>query len=328
MDKREQWNAFSRQVETLRKKGRRGLRKLDERELSGLIDAYQGVAADLARARSLGAPHSTVSYLNRLAVAGHTLLYGHSRIAAPISAGRWPTAFARAVRKARGPVLAAFLALFVPAFVSCFAILLHPNLAFDLVDPGFYNFTPTNAEHMHEIPQLMRPMTASQIISNNIQVTFLAFAMGLTLGIGTTAVLIFNGVHLGSVIGWMTYRGQDMALLGWILPHGSTELIAVALSGAAGYLMAQAILAPGLQPRLTALRRAATQALIIEFGCMFMLLVAGLIEGLVSPSSLTLGPRLVILFLSLGAWALYFGWAGRGRDSDDDEPLTEEWWTT
>src|SRR5207249_9877382 len=67
---------------------------------------------------------------------------------------------------------------------------------------------------------------ASSILTNNIQVTLLAFGFGLTAGIGTAFVLITNGIQLGAVAGWMTAKGNSSALWGWIMPHGGTELLA------------------------------------------------------------------------------------------------------
>ena len=134
----------------------------------------------------------------------------------------------------------------------------------------------------------------------------------LTAGIGTTYVLVYNGIHIGAVAGWMSYQGQGRALWGWILPHGGTELLAICLAGAAGYLLADAMLAPGIQTRLAALQQAGLQALKIEVGCMVMLIFAGFIEGFISPSSLPFLPRIGILVVSLGLWAAYFLQAGRG----------------
>jgi uncharacterized membrane protein SpoIIM required for sporulation len=151
------------------------------------------------------------------------------------------------------------------------------------------------------------------IISNNIQVTLLAFGFGLTAGIGTSVLLIFNGIHLGSVAGWMTLHGKDRALWGWIMPHGATELLAICLAGAAGYILASAIIAPGQLRRATALKQAGGQALTIELGCMVMLVIAGLIEGFVSPSAIDYASRIGVLLASVAFWAVYFFGAGRSR---------------
>jgi uncharacterized membrane protein SpoIIM required for sporulation len=200
---------------------------------------------------------------------------------------------------------------FGSAIAAYIAVQLQPSLGYDLLADAFLDFDPASEENLHHIPSLARPVVSSAIITNNIQVTLLAFGLGLTAGIGTSALLIFNGVHLGSVAGWMTLQGKEKALWGWIMPHGATELLAICLAGAAGYLLAAAIVMPGQVRRSTALKRVGGDALVIEIGCIAMLVIAGLIEGFVSPSSIDYTSRLGVLGLSLMLWAIYFLGAGR-----------------
>jgi uncharacterized membrane protein SpoIIM required for sporulation len=310
-EKQLQWKQFSDRVQELLRAGPEALRKLRGPELTTLIDAYQTLTADLARARSLGAPRSTVDQLNRIAVTGHNLLYGHIRRPALPARVDWFGCFAAAVRRHTWAVGFSALLFFGPAIGSYVAVQLHPELGYDLVAEGFLEFDPATGSNLHSIPGIARPVVSSIIIANNIQVTLLAFGFGLTAGIGTSLVLIFNGVHLGAVAGWMTLHGKERALWGWIMPHGATELLAITLAGAAGYVLSEAILAPGKLRRSTALKRAGTDALVIEFGCMIMLVIAGIVEGFVSPSSIGYPARLLVLSISLIAWALYFFFAGR-----------------
>jgi uncharacterized membrane protein SpoIIM required for sporulation len=312
-DKQEQWSGFFSRVQGLLKRGSRSLRELSGAQLIKLIDDYQALTADLARARSLGGSRSTVDQLNRAAVAGHNLLYGHIRRPAAMARSDWFGSFARAVRRHLWAVALSAIMFFGPALGSYVAVQLYPSLGYDLLAEAFLEFDPANKENLHAIPSLARPVVSSVIITNNIQVALLAYGFGLTAGIGTSVLLIFNGVHLGSVAGWMTLRGQEKALWGWIMPHGATELLAICLAGAAGYLLAAAIVMPGQIRRSTALKQAGGDALVIEIGCMVMLVFAGLIEGFLSPSSITYSTRLGVLASSLMIWAVYFLAAGRGE---------------
>jgi len=322
-DKQEQWTRFFIRVQYLLKRGPRSLRRLSGSELSGLIDDYQALTADLARARSLGAPRSTVDQLNRSAVAGHNLLYSSIRRPALFSESYWLASFARAVRRHLWAVALSALMFFGSAVATFFAVQFYPSLGYDLVAESFFDFDPASAENLHNIPSLVRPIVSSRIITNNIQVTLLAFGLGLTAGVGTTLLLVFNGVHLGSVAGWMTLHSKERALWGWIMPHGATELLAICLAGAAGYLLAAAIVAPGQVRRSTALKRVGGDALIIELGCMVMLLIAGLIEGFVSPTSIDYSTRLAVLAVSLALWAAYFAGADyRWRKSSGPSAAT------
>jgi uncharacterized membrane protein SpoIIM required for sporulation len=150
-------------------------------------------------------------------------------------------------------------------------------------------------------------------MTNNIQVTLLAFGLGMTAGLGTTLILVTNGMQLGAVAGWMSARGNSSALWGWIMPHGGTELLAIVLSGAAGFMLAGALIAPGDVRRAVALRRVSKDALTITLGVMGMLVVAGLIEGFVSPSSIGYAARIGVLAVTLTGWGLYLGFAGREK---------------
>jgi len=309
-EKLEQWTGFYRRAQALLR-SRRALRRLSGPELERLIDDYQSLTADLARARSLGAARETIDQLNRIAVAGHNLLYGQIRPRHAAGASYGVGSFARMVRK-HGRAVALSAAVFFGSALVCFlAVQLYPSLAYDLLSDDFLDFDPASKDNLHNIPHLVRPVVSSLIISNNIQVTLLAFGFGLTAGIGTTVLLLFNGIHLGSVAGWMMLHGKDRALWGWIMPHGGTELLAICLAGAAGYVLAAAIVAPGQVRRSTALKNAGGDALVIELGCMVMLVIAGFMEGFVSPSGIDYASRIGVLCVSLGLWAVYFFAAGR-----------------
>ncbi len=310
--KREHWKAFSARVGALLKGGTRSLAELSADQLSNLIADYRRVTADLARARSLGADPLTIDRVNRLLVQGHNVLYGYSNPArATGSLSGWLSLFARTVRRHRGAMLVSALLLFAPSLVSAVAVLRNPKLGYELVPDAFLDFSPASEDNIHSIPSLARPVAASSILTNNLQVSLSAFALGLTAGVGTVLVLVFNGVHLGSVAGWFAFVGHQRAFWGWVMPHGATELLAIVVAGAAGLLLGEAILAPGQLSRRAALKRNALDALILELGCMAMLGVAGAIEGFVSPSPLPYPARIAVLILSLGLWLAYFLLAGR-----------------
>src|SRR5262249_23747564 len=154
----------------------------------------------------------------------------------------WTSLFPIAVRSHLSAVAVSAALLFGPSVISYFAVQLHPELGYDLVSDGFIDFEPSRQDSLHDIPSLAPPIAASSILTNNIQVTLLAFGLGLTGGIGTSLILISNGVHLGAVAGWMQAKGNSRALWGWIMPHGGTELLAITLAGAAGFMLAKALI--------------------------------------------------------------------------------------
>lgn len=316
-EKEAQWSRFQQRVQTLLGKGRRSLARLSPGELGKLLDDYRIVTSDLARARSMGADRQTMNRLNRLGVAGHNLLYRNIIRLRPAArrGGSWWQAFPKAARRHASAIGLSLAFFFGPALITYFAILWNPGLGYELVSDGFIDFKPASSENLHDIPQLARPIAASAILTNNIQVTLLVFGLGMTAGIGTALILIQNGIHLGAVAGWMALNGNSRALWGWIMPHGGTELLAIVLAGGAGFVLAGAIWAPGRLRRSEALKRVGLSAMTVELGCMAMLVIAGLIEGFVSPSSIGYGARIGVLTISLLAWFSYLGLAGLKKQS-------------
>jgi uncharacterized membrane protein SpoIIM required for sporulation/uncharacterized RDD family membrane protein YckC len=326
-DKERLWTEFAAELQRLGSEGRRGLEGIDGETLSRLIDQSQTLAADLARARSLDAPRTVVDRLNRLAVAAHFVLHSHASSAAGGSGSRSSRAragfgaIARAVRASAGALAMSAAVLFGASVLAFFAVQRHPDLGYDLVPEAYLEFDPARSDNLQQIPSLVRPLASSTIIANNLQVSLLAFGLGLTAGLGTTWVLVGNGLHVGAVAGWMTAHGKGRALWGWILPHGGTELLALCLAGAAGYVLASALILPGLQRRAVALKAVAGRALTIEAGCVVLLLVAGAIEGFVSPSGIGFPVRIAVLVSSLAIWAGYFVAAGRQRSKGRCTPV-------
>jgi uncharacterized membrane protein SpoIIM required for sporulation len=302
--RRDSWMEFGRACRRLERSGRAAFQGLDAEQIDELMQQYHVVLADLSRARGLGADPGTIRVLNRLAVSGHLLL--RARRATPPGALD-PWSFGATVVRCRRHVALAAALLTISGVVAFAAVQQSAQLAFDLVPLEFQRFRPAGAESMHDIPSLTRPVAASAIITNNLQVTFLAFALGMTAGLGTIFLLCFNGAHIGATAGWFFSRSMSLPFWGFVAPHGVTELLAIALAGGAGLRLAEALVFPGQSTRRWALADASRDGLEIILGCMVMLGIAGLIEGFVSGSSIPLGARWTIALASAGAWGLYFG---------------------
>jgi uncharacterized membrane protein SpoIIM required for sporulation len=124
---------------------------------------------------------------------------------------------------------------------------------------------------------------SSMIATNNIRVCILSFVLGITYGFGTVFILFNNGLHIGTVLGLCKVYGMLDKPLAFIAGHGVLELTAIFISGGAGLLLGRALLFPGRYRRLDAFRMVARDAAGLFGGCVPLLLVAGLIEGFISP---------------------------------------------
>ena len=140
-----------------------------------------------------------------------------------------------------------------------------------------------NGEGYIEDPQIMRPVMASRIAANNVQVTFGAFILGVTAGIGTVLLLVFNGISIGGVLGLYQSKGI-LALIGaFVAPHTVLELGAICIAGGAGLLLGAAIVLPGNRTRRDALALNAKRSIRLIAASTIFLLIAGTIEGFISP---------------------------------------------
>ncbi|MDH3707835.1 MAG: stage II sporulation protein M, partial [Acidimicrobiia bacterium] len=151
---------------------------------------------------------------------------------------------------------------------------------------------------------------STQVLINNIQVSFLAFALGFTFGVGTAFVLAFNGVLVGSAAGLFHAAGEEAKFWGLILPHGLLEITAVIVAGGAGLALGWAVINPGDRPRVHALAEEGRRSATVVLGLMLAFIAAGLIEGFVTPSSLPTFTRVAIGVLAV---TVFLAWiVGRG----------------
>jgi uncharacterized membrane protein SpoIIM required for sporulation len=156
---------------------------------------------------------------------------------------------------------------------------------------------------------------SAQLMTNNIRVTLLAMAAGITWGAGTLIVLFYNGVILGAVAADYIAGGQATFLAGWLLPHGSVEIPAILLGGQAGFLLASALIGWGATlPQAERFRAVAHDLVAIVAGAACMLVWAGLVEAFISQYHQPVIPYAVKIgfgVCELAALAAFLGQAGR-----------------
>ncbi len=298
---------------------RRGLPSLDEGSVSRLAALYRLVSADVARARTYGASDELTYALERRAAEGHNVFYRSRGPALRELRGWLTTGFPRLVRRRWAFVAVAAGALFLPAALSFALVVGRPSIARELLPAGMVaraeltrreaaaGTTPAYVQ----IPDVFMPVMATGIISNNVQVTFFAFAGGLLAGLGTLLLLVLNGVSLGATAGLYQSLGVGRVLWTFVAPHGVLELTAVCIAGTAGLLLGSALIAPGRLRRVDALKARAREAVSLLAGTAALLVLAGLVEGFVSPAPL---PGIVkIGFAVVAALACGGYLAGAGR---------------
>jgi uncharacterized membrane protein SpoIIM required for sporulation/uncharacterized RDD family membrane protein YckC len=309
------WDEYAALLERARTAG---LRNLGEATVSRFAALYREIAADLARARTYGGSPELVYTLERMVGSGHNLLYRpptHSlrRLRHWLVAG-----FPALVRRRWSPIVLASVLFYLPALLTFAAVRADPPLARELLPTLMLaraeeaQAKEARGEGYVDIPEIHMPLMASQLIANNVQVTFLAFAGGVLAGLGTVFILVFNGLHLGSAAGLFANHGASLHLWTFVLPHGVIELTAICIAGGAGLWMGSAVLMPGRRTRGEVLVERAREGVSLIAGTTLLLVIAGFIEGFISPSMAL--PREAKLSLA-GLFALllvaYLALAGR-----------------
>jgi uncharacterized membrane protein SpoIIM required for sporulation/uncharacterized RDD family membrane protein YckC len=282
------WAGFAAKLAEAQRKGLKGLGEDGVREF---VAEYRDLASDLARLRtaSKGGEVDEVFYLNRLVAGAHNLLY-RRRAIRPQDIVRFMFVDVPAeIRASALPILLAAALLFGPAAIAGTAVLRDPSVAEAFLPPGMLDRAENGVRRAKsgdgyiEDPQLFRPVMATSIVTNNVQVAIAAFAYGVTAGLLTVYLLVSNGISLGAVVGLYGSKGIASLLLAFVAPHGVLELTAICISGGAGFLLAAALLIPGERTRRRALIENGRRAIKLVAGAALLLLIAGTLEGMVSP---------------------------------------------
>jgi len=285
---KERKTVWQRLEELLQLLDRMTLRRLHREEVRELGRIYRRTASDLAIARAESRDPRLVNYLNSLVIRAHGRIYradaqGGRRIANFIGRD-----FPRAFRRTWRYTATAFGIFLVFGLIAFFGTRHDPDFSeFAGISPFFREVVINNRTHWWERLNDANQIGSSQIFTNNIRVTFYAFALGAILGLGTLYVLAFNGAMFGAVIA-LTYRaGFGNDLMSFVVGHGVIELSCIFIAGGAGFLIGTALLMPGDLSRGDALKSRGLEAVRLIVGCVPLLVVAGIIEGFISPAPIS-----------------------------------------
>jgi uncharacterized membrane protein SpoIIM required for sporulation len=152
-------------------------------------------------------------------------------------------------------------------------------------------------------------------------VSLTTFALGVTAGLGTVWMLAFNGLLFGVISGACWHAGMLGQLMSFVAPHGVIELPAIFIAGGGGLLMAKGLLFPGTLPRRASLALEGGRAVRLVLGIIPMLIVAGTIEGFVSPTDLAVKWKYT---LAAGMFCLLLLYVMRKGPRVSREPATDQ----
>jgi uncharacterized membrane protein SpoIIM required for sporulation len=277
---------------------------------------YREICTHLALARDRHYPLALVDRLNLLALEGQQRLYRHQ-------GGLWQDClsfvgggFPALLRRHAGLFWLLTVLLYGPALIMGLAVYHDPALVYSVMAP----------KEVHMFEEMYAPgkqligargadtnlLMFGYYVMHNTGIGFETFAGGIFFGIGSLFTVIFNGVELGVVAGYLTQLGYGRNFWSFVVTHSAFELTAVVISGMAGVMLGLALVAPGQQTRRDALVSRGRDAVRLIYGAAGMFFIAAIFEGFWS-SSTSLPPALRFSVAG-GCWllvSLYFLFAGR-----------------
>lgn len=276
------WQELDTLLKQVERQGLKSLKADEVRQLAGL---YRSVSADLARARTNQVGDLLIQDLQALTTRGYAEIYQGSRRRewhAVWEFCQW--GFPAAVQAAWVYIALATALFLVAALVSWWLAWRDPSFIALVVPPEIIEKVRDRGELWMGAIVGIEPFASSTIMINNIKVSFTAITGGITAGIGTTYIMLLNGVLIGTISVLVGQNNLAVPFWAFVLPHGSLELPAIFLAGGAGFLLARAILFPGAYRRLDAFKLYGKQAAQLIYGLVPMLVIAGMIEGFFSPN--------------------------------------------
>jgi uncharacterized membrane protein SpoIIM required for sporulation len=280
------------------------LQGLSRGELQELALLYRQVASDLSTIRQDPTSAALANRINHLLARAHHIIYSSRK-------SSWRGFFLflrdgypRVFRQQIGYVFAAMVMLLLGTLAAAAFTLANPHFAPPILGPRVMASIERHEMWTQSIVSVA-PQAASGIMTNNLSVSFTAFAGGLLFGFGSVYLLFFNGLMLGAVAVACQQAGMAIPLWSFVAPHGSLELPAIVIAGAAGLRLGHGMLFPGIYRWKDSVALAGAEAVRLVSGTIPLLFIAGCLEGFFSPSAAPVALKFSVgagLFLLLLIW--------------------------
>lgn len=313
-------NDWERLDQTVTRIEKRSLASLSDDDLIALPALYRTTLSSLSVARDTSLDRALVTYLERLSTRAYFQIYGVQtpawRQLVRFFVQGWPDA----VRSLWRETLFCVLLTFGAALLSYLLIRSDPSWFYSIIPEGMaQGRDPTaSAEFLRSTlyskDKDWLGVFATFLFAHNSQIAIFAFALGFAFAVPTILLILYNGLMIGALSAIFVGKGLGMNLLGWLMIHGTTEVFAICISGAAGMRIGLAIAFPGRASRMDSAVEAGRTAATAMVGAVIMLGVAGLLEGVGRQTVSNDTMRMLIGSGALVAWLAYFyAWPSRSR---------------
>jgi uncharacterized membrane protein SpoIIM required for sporulation len=273
------WTRLETLLEQSQKQGLGTLTRSELREM-GLL--YRQAAADLSSLREDPSGNYYARSLNLLLARAHNTIYSGQKARGSGVFHFYGTVYPMIFRRNLPWIATSFGIFMVGALAGMLLTLTHPNFMHLFLGERMMDSIEHHKMWTDSVVGI-KPLASSGIMANNLFVTLMVFASGITAGTYTLYLMVYNGVLMGVVGTACWLSGMSLSLWSFVAPHGVLELPAIFVAGGAALRIAQAMLFPGYLSRRDSLIKNGGEAVRLFLGTIPMLIVAGLLEGFVSP---------------------------------------------
>ena len=293
---------------------KRSIRSLSDEDLLELPALYRTSLSSLAVARDTSLDRSLITYLERLCTRAYFQIYGVQtppwRQLKGFFAHGWPDAVRNLWRETAFCIALTFGA----AVLAYLLIRGDPSWYYAMIPEGmsegrdpsataqFLRSTLYDTSHNSDGLSVF----ATFLFTHNAQIAIFAFALGFAFAVPSVLLILYNGLMLGAIYAVFASKGLGSNLAGWLMIHGTTEMFAICISGAAGIRIGTALAFPGRASRSDAVVSAGRTAATAMAGTVIMLAVAGMLEGVGRQLITSDGLRMLIGSAVLVSWLAYF----------------------
>lgn len=295
---------WARVDELVAQSEKNGIRALNHHELRELAVLYRQTASDLSTVREDPSSQRLAQSLNQLLGRAHNCIYMGRRAQGSGIVTFYRDTFPEVFHETLPYTLAACAVFFALAAVGFVMAIFDPGFSRYFLGGTMMESIDKHQMWTHSVVSI-KPLASSAIMTNNLTVSFAIFAFGITAGVGTLWMLAFNGLLFGVVNAACWQAGMSGQLLSFVAPHGVLELPAIFIAGGGGFLIAKGLLFPGMLPRRASLIREGGRAIRLALGIIPLLIVAGTIEGFVSPTDLAARWKYLLAAVLFGLLLLF-----------------------
>ncbi len=314
----EDWSRLEQIVTRMEK---RSIRSLSDEDLLALPGLYRTTLSSLSVARDTSLDRGLISYLERLSTRAYFQIYGVQTPASRQLAGFFARGWPNAVRALWRETLFCVVLTFGAALVAYLLIRSDHTWFYSMIPEGLAGGRDPSAS-----AEFLRSTLygggkdkdgwlgafATFLFTHNSQIAIFAFALGFAFAVPTVLLILYNGLMLGAFYAVFAAKGLGPNVIGWLMIHGTTEIFAICISGAAGIRIGTAIAFPGRASRMDSAVEAGRLAATAMAGTVIMLAVAGLLEGVGRQTINDDGWRMLIGSAVLVGWLTYFyAWPAR-----------------